>query len=179
MTDNNNNDNVADNLLALSRSELIDRLMSANNQITNLTENIDRLRSDVDTLRTNGRKNVERIIAVVDKFRSALIEGTDVTIDDWDTLQEYFDDFEGIADLEPPVRHFTFEFTLSTTKQFSVRVTDPSLDESDIEDMLIDAIDTYQRIDFMPTDLDGIDEIEDEGYSTDFDVDDATLTSND
>ena len=121
----------------------------------------------------------DKIRAVVDKFRSALIEGDDVTIDDWDALQEWFDDFEGIADLEPPVRHFTFEFTLSTTKSFSVRVSDPSLDESDIEDMLIDAIDTYQRIDFLPTDLDGIDDIEDEGYSTDFDVDDATLTSND
>jgi hypothetical protein len=169
MTDNNN---TTINFDDLGRTELIDLLESANNQVTNLVESI-------DTLREENSKNVERIRAVVDKFRSALIEGDDVTIDDWDALQEYFDDFDGIADLEPPVRHFIFEFSTSTTKRYAVRVTDPSLTESDIEDRLVEAIDTYQRVDFMPSELDGIEDIEDEDYSTDFDVDDSSLSSND
>ena len=169
MTDNNN---TTINFDDLGRTELIDLLESANNQVTNLVESI-------DTLREENSKNVERIRAVVDKFRTALIDGDDVTIDDWDALQEYFDDFDGIADLEPPVRMATFEVSMSTTKRFTVRITDPSLDESDIEGRLIDALDTYQRVDFLPSDLDGIEDIEDDDYSTDFEIDSTSLSIDD
>ncbi|MGA0398049.1 MAG: hypothetical protein ACO3O3_12880, partial [Ilumatobacteraceae bacterium] len=136
----------------------------ANNQVTNLTESI-------DTLRTENYKNVERIRAVVDKFRSELIDGGEVTIDDWDALQEWFDDFDGIADLQPPTRMVTFEVAMSTTKRFTARVTDSSLDESEIEEKLIEALDTYQTVEFLPSDLDGIEDIEDEEYSTEFEID--------
>lgn len=169
MTDNNN---TTINFDDLGRTELIDLLESANNQVTNLVESI-------DTLREENSKNVERIRAVVDRFRTALIDGDDVTIDDWDSLQEWFDDFEGIADLEPPVRMATFEVSMSTTKRFTVRVTDPSLDESDIESRLVDALDTYQRVDFLPSDLDGIEDIEDDEYSTDFEIDSTSLSIDD
>lgn len=166
MEDNNNN--YGD----LASHELVDLLHQRDQQVTNLTVSI-------DTLRRENHKNVDRIRAVVNKFRSAIIEGVDVTIDDWDALREWFEDFEDIADLDAPVREFIFEFNVSTSKRFSLRVTDPSLDESDIEDMLGEAIETYQHISFLPSDLDGIEDIDDEDYSTEFDVDDVTLTSND
>jgi hypothetical protein len=169
MQDNNN---ITTDYGDMSSVELVDLLHQRDQQVANLT-------ASIDSLGTENRKNVERIRAVVDKFRTALIDGDDVTIDDWDSLQEWFDDFDGIADLEPPVRMATFEVSMSTTKRFTVRITDPSLGESEIEDRLIDALDTYQRVDFLPSDLDGIEDIEDDDYSTDFEIDSTSLSIDD
>jgi hypothetical protein len=176
MEDNNNNN---DNLLSLDRSELIDRLMSASNEITNLTERIDRLQTDIDTLRTGNRKNVERIIAVVNKFRSELIDGNDVTIDDWDALQEWFDDFDGIADLNAPVRTVEFEICLSTVITGRADVTDGSLDEDEIREIIIEGLDLSQRLDVVPSYLDGFENIDTDTYYNDFEVEDSTFSVDD
>ena len=176
MTDNNN---ITTDYGDMSSVELVDLLHKRDEQVTNLTIANDNCRQAIVDRDVSVVNLKDKIRAVVDRFRSAIIEKTDVTIDDWDSLYEYFHEFENIADLEAPVRHYIFEFSTSTSKRYAVTVTDPSLDESDIEDMLIDSIDTYQRVDFMPSQLDGIDDIEDEDYSTDFDVDDVSLSSND
>ena len=169
MTDNNN---TTINFDDLGRTELIDLLESANNQVTNLVESI-------DTLREENSKNVERIRAVVDKFRSALIEGDDVTIDDWDALQEWFDDFDGIADLSAPVRTVEFEICLSTVITGRAEVTDGSLDESDIQEAIMDSLDLSQRLDIVPSYIDGFENVETDSYYNDFEVDDSTFSVDD
>lgn len=169
MTDNNN---TTINFDDLGRTELIDLLESANNQVANLVESI-------DTLREENSKNVERIRAVVDKFRSALIEGDDVTIDDWDALQEWFDDFDGIADLSAPVRTVEFEICLSTVITGRAEVTDGSLDESDIQEAIMDSLDLSQRLDIVPSYIDGFENVETDSYYNDFEVDDSTFSVDD
>lgn len=176
MTDNNN---INDNLLALSRSELIDRLMSANNEITNLTETVDNLRQGIVDRDLNVVNLKDKIRAVVDKFRSALIEGDDVTIDDWDALQEWFDDFDGIADLSAPVRTVEFEICLSTVITGRAEVTDGSLDEDEIREIIIEGLDLSQRLDVVPSYLDGFENIETDSYYNDFEVEDSTFSVDD
>ena len=175
MEDNNNTADYGDR----SSHELVQLLHVRDAQVHDLTIAVDNLRQGIVDRDLNVVNLKDKIRSVVDKFRTALIDGDDVTIDDWDALQEYFDDFDGIADLEPPVRMATFEVSMSTTKRFTVRITDPSLDESDIEGRLIDALDTYQRVDFLPSDLDGIEDIEDDDYSTDFEIDSTSLSIDD
>lgn len=170
MEDNNNNDN----LLSLDRSELIDRLMSANAQVHDLTIAVDNLRDAIVNRDQNVVNLKDKIRSVVDKFRSALIEGDDVTIDDWDALQEYFDDFDGIADLAPPTRTVNFSITMSTTFTGRATVTDPSLDESDVEELIINSLDTSQHLDLLPDEVDGVECIEHD-YYIDFDIDDSNF----
>jgi hypothetical protein len=170
------NNSTTPNFDDFSRIELVDLIVSANNQVTDLTDAVDNLRQGIVDRDLNVVKLKDCIRAVVDKFRSELIEENDVTISDWDDLQEWFDDFDGIADLAPPVRTFHFEVDLSTTKRFTADVTDPSLGESDILDMLINGLDTYQRIRFLPSDLGGIEGIEDDDHSTEFEIVSTSLS---
>jgi len=170
MTDNNN---TTPNFDDFSRSELVDLIVSANNQVTDLTDTVDNLRQGIVDRDLNVLKLKERIVAVVDKFRSELVDDGSVTIEEWDDLREWFDDFDGIADLEPPTRTLEWEITLVTTVSGTAVVTDSSLDESDIEDAFISGLDLSQRLSIVPTRLDGFDDIDssDNGYQSEFEVD--------
>ena len=170
MTDNNN---TTPNFDDFSRSELVDLIVSANNQVTELTDTVDNLRQGIVDRDLKAVELKDCIRAVVDKFRSELVDDGGVTIDDWDTLREWFDDFDGIADLEPPTRTLEWEITLVTTVSGTAVVTDSSLDESDIEDAFISGLDLSQRLSIVPTRLDGFDDIDssDNGYQSEFEVD--------
>lgn len=176
MTDNNN---TTINFDDLGRTELIDLLESANNQVHDLTVAVDNLRQGIVDRDLNVVNLKDKIRAVVDKFRSALIEGDDVTIDDWDSLQEWFDDFDGIADLNAPVRTVEFEICLSTVITGRAEVTDGSLDESDIQDAIMDSLDLSQRLDIVPSYIDGFENVETDSYYNDFEVDDSTFSVDD
>ena len=176
MTDNNN---TTINFDDLGRTELIELLESANNQTSDLNRQITNLTESVDALRTENFKYLQRICAVVDKFRSALIDGDDVTIDDWDALQEWFDDFDGIADLTAPVRRVEFEISLSTVITGSADVTDGSLDEDEIREIIIEGLDLSQRRDVVPSYLDGFENVETDNYYSDFEIEDSTFSVDD
>ena len=170
MTDNNN---TTPNFDDFSRSELVDLIVSANNQVTELTDTVDNLRQGIVDRDLKAVELKDCIRAVVDKFRSELVDDGSVTIGEWDDLREWFDDFDGIADLEPPTRTLEWEITLVTTVSGTAVVTDSSLDESDIEDAFISGLDLSQRLSIVPTRLDGFDDIDssDNGYQSEFEVD--------
>jgi len=170
MTDNNN---TTPNFDDFSRSELVDLIVSANNQVTELTDTVDNLRQGIVDRDLKAVELKDCIRAVVDKFRSELVDDGSVTIGEWDDLREWFDDFDGIADLEPPTRTLEWEITLVTTVSGTAVVTDSSLDESDIEDAFISGLDLSQRLRVVPTQLDGFDDIDssDNGYQSEFEVD--------
>ena len=170
MTDNNN---TTPNFDDFSRSELVDLIVSANNQVTDLTDTVDNLRQGIVDRDLKAVELKDCIRAVVDKFRSELVDDGSVTIGEWDDLREWFDDFDGIADLEPPTRTLEWEITLVTTVSGTAVVTDSSLDESDIEDAFISGLDLSQRLRVVPTQLDGFDDIDssDNGYQSEFEVD--------
>ena len=170
MTDNNN---TTPNFDDFSRSELVDLIVSANNQVTELTDTVDNLRQGIVDRDLKAVELKDCIRAVVDKFRSELVDDGSVTIEEWDDLREWFDDFDGIADLEPPTRTLEWEITLVTTVSGTAVVTDSSLDESDIEDAFISGLDLSQRLRVVPTQLDGFDDIDssDNGYQSEFEVD--------
>lgn len=177
MTDNTNN--TTPNFDDLSRGELVDLIVSANNQVTDLTDAVDNLRQGIVERDLNVVKLKDCIRAVVGKFTSKLVDGEDVKIDDWDALQEYFEEFEDIADLNAPVREVAFSVTLSTVVSGKMFVTDPNLDESDAEVRLIDQMDLFQNVDFLPDSCDGIDDIETDNYYLDFEVEDSSFDWND
>lgn len=156
----------------MTRQELIDMLIQRHSAVERTNENLrsemDGVQRRLDTLRADVRD-------VVEKFRQGLVNDEKVVVNDFDDLREVFDKFEQFCELDPPLREVAFSVTLSTVVSGKMFVTDPNLDESDAEERLIDQMDLFQNVDFLPNSCDGIEDIETDNYYLDFEVEDSSF----
>jgi hypothetical protein len=143
----------------MTRSDLEGAYRTAIGALARVAEQRDAHEANTNDYLTRLGATRESIVAVVNRFREAMIADEEVVIGDWDDFRKMFADVEYVfgVDLCAPRRSVRWTMQVSATITGTCDVTDLDLTESDVESMLTDNVDWCHSVDFF----DGREEFDD------------------